>query len=216
MAEIKPDCQPHSTARPSWHWWRLATRLFLVMLGLGLATGLLALTGSAAVASCAHGVPNLRVVDKDLGILGGGQPTAEGWRWLRAEGITNVVKLNQETAIDSDGLAQQYGMVVHRFPIGTRQQVFGMPLVATNAAAAITPGTFVHCKHGQDRTGLVVALYRLNHGWTKEDAEGEMLRLGFHKQLGGLWRFWLQEKQKLGKQKPLGSSEHAPVSRDRH
>jgi tyrosine-protein phosphatase SIW14 len=49
----------------------------------------------------------------------------------------------------------------------------------------------VHCTHGQDRTGLVVGLYRTIHdGWTKTDAYREMLQLGFHPELRGLREFW--------------------------
>ena len=38
----------------------------------------------------------------------------------------------------------------------------------------------VHCQHGADRTGLVVAMYRIVfQGWTKEDAIAEMVDGGF-------------------------------------
>ncbi len=40
--------------------------------------------------------------------------------------------------------------------------------------------TLVHCAAGVNRTGLAVALYRLQHdGWTVEQALAEMRRLGF-------------------------------------
>ena len=39
---------------------------------------------------------------------------------------------------------------------------------------------FVHCKHGADRTGLVVAAYRIVvQGWPKQDAIAEMTDGGF-------------------------------------
>jgi hypothetical protein len=38
---------------------------------------------------------------------------------------------------------------------------------------------FVHCEHGKDRTGLVVALHRLqNRGWTVKAAYDEWVALG--------------------------------------
>lgn len=38
---------------------------------------------------------------------------------------------------------------------------------------------FIHCEHGRDRTGLVVALYRvLYQGWTPTAAHQEMVSLG--------------------------------------
>ncbi len=41
----------------------------------------------------------------------------------------------------------------------------------------------VHCRHGSDRTGVVVAMYRIVfQGWTREDALNELLNggYGFH------------------------------------
>jgi protein tyrosine/serine phosphatase len=40
---------------------------------------------------------------------------------------------------------------------------------------------FIHCTHGEDRTGLIVGLYRVEvQGWTPEQAYSEMLQMGFH------------------------------------
>jgi len=41
----------------------------------------------------------------------------------------------------------------------------------------------IHCKHGADRTGLIVAMYRIVfQNWTKEQAIDEMTQgdFGFH------------------------------------
>ena len=38
---------------------------------------------------------------------------------------------------------------------------------------------FVHCKHGADRTGTVVAIYRITHdGWSSEQALHEAKKYG--------------------------------------
>lgn len=40
---------------------------------------------------------------------------------------------------------------------------------------------YVHCKAGVDRTGVVVAAYRVsNMGWSADDAIKEMKQMGFH------------------------------------
>lgn len=40
---------------------------------------------------------------------------------------------------------------------------------------------FVHCKYGSDRTGLMVAYYRMaREGWNAERAYEEMKNSGFH------------------------------------
>ena len=142
------------------------------------------------IESVQHGVINLFAVEQN--ILRGGQPTAEGWSWLKSEGITDVIKLDTEGE-SSDAIAGSMGMTVHRFPIPWWQQVLLRPpqslLVA--AVACIKGNMFIHCEHGQDRTGLIVGCFRLSQGWTKSDAYAEMLEHGFHENLlGGLKGRW--------------------------
>lgn len=135
-------------------------------------------------------IPNFRPVGN--GVYRGGQPTAAGWGYLRSIGVTNVVKLNEDSE-GSDGYAERLGMTVNRFPISIIQQTIGEPCLCEvlTAVGCIKPGTYVHCSHGQDRTGLVIALYRVRCGWSRKDAEKEMLDDGFHTWLRGL--YWGRE-----------------------
>jgi protein tyrosine/serine phosphatase len=49
---------------------------------------------------------------------------------------------------------------------------------------------FVHCKLGKDRTGTVIAAYRIAHdGWTSDKALDEALTFGMHWYSGGMKRF---------------------------
>ncbi len=139
-----------------------------------------------------HGIPNFAVVKP--GIYRGGQPNANGWSYLKSLGVANVVKLNPEYE-GSDELAQALGMTIYVCPITIEQQMGLHQLWAATVDADVCymlhPNTFVHCSHGQDRTGLIVACYRLMvDGWSKADAEKEMLAHGFHKELRGLWESW--------------------------
>ena len=53
-------------------------------------------------------------------------------------------------------------------------------VVALMADPANQP-VYVHCRHGQDRTGIVVAAYRMKQqGWSLTDAETEMQAFGFN------------------------------------
>ena len=38
---------------------------------------------------------------------------------------------------------------------------------------------FIHCKYGVDRTGMMVAAYRISQGWTAEESRREMESFGF-------------------------------------
>lgn len=144
------------------------------------------------------GVPNLHQVEP--GLYRGGQPTEQGWAYLKSLGVTNVVKLNEERE-GSDAGAVKAGMTVVYLPISVGQQIEGGPKLSTvaKAVANMQPGVFVHCSHGQDRTGLVVGVYRVwIDKWSKERAYQEMLANGFHPLLKGLWDYW-QEKVPEGK-----------------
>jgi protein tyrosine/serine phosphatase len=50
---------------------------------------------------------------------------------------------------------------------------------------------FVHCQRGEDRTGMVVGLYRvLKQGWTPEAAWNEMLEWGYHPHFRALTNYF--------------------------
>src|ERR1035437_10182903 len=158
-----------------------------------------------------NGIPNLFAVEQD--ILRGGTPTADGWTYLKSQGITDVVKLNTE-AESTDAGAVAMGMIIHRFPIPWWRQVFLWPKQADLKAAVafIKPHTFIHCgsdartsspdaqedntQGGEDRTGLVVGCFRLSQGWSKVDAYVEMLAHTFHPALQGLQGRWNSESPK--------------------
>lgn len=151
----------------------------------------LLLSGCPTVQPTGPQIPNFVQVDR--GIWRGGQPmTPAAWSALKAMGVTNVVKLNTWDE-GSDSVATNLSMTVSYFPITLEEQMIpgklGMHKV-NEAVASITRNTFVHCEHGQDRTGLIIAAWREQHGWTKDAAEKEMLSLGFHKTLLGLWGYW--------------------------
>lgn len=120
------------------------------------------------------GIPNLAEVEGT--ILRGGQPNADGWAFLKAAGITRVVKLN----LDGDAPDQPGdGVELVKCPIDLAEQIIFRPNydLVMKAVDAIQPGTYIHCTHGQDRTGLVVGCYRvLKQGWTKDAAWAEMLQ----------------------------------------
>lgn len=54
---------------------------------------------------------------------------------------------------------------------------------------------YVHCLHGNDRTGMVIAAYRILYcGFTISEAKAEMYSLGFHK---FPYFYWVNQLEKL-------------------
>jgi hypothetical protein len=159
--------------------------------------------------SYVHGVPNL--VQVEPGVWRSGQPCdghdatpcADQWAYLKSLGIHRVVKLNFPDE-GSDDWATGNGIEVVNLPMqpaGDKDvfdnalNTFVHPHLATvdSAVSELSrrDGVLVHCTHGQDRTGLVVGVYRvMTDGWTKDAAYQEMTKLGFHPELHGLHEFW--------------------------
>jgi protein tyrosine/serine phosphatase len=53
---------------------------------------------------------------------------------------------------------------------------------------------YLHCRHGEDRTGLMVGLYRVFYEDVRPaQAYDEMLKMGFHKFLLGLNRYFKEK-----------------------
>jgi len=66
--------------------------------------------------------------------------------------------------------------------------------------ARLTLPVFLHCRQGQDRTGIVVAAYRMKvDGWSLADAEAEMRSFGFHDIWMELKEFIREYAKGLGK-----------------
>lgn len=153
----------------------------------------LALCSCAGPAPTSHGIPNFHAVAP--GIWRGGQPSDTGWAYLKSIGVTRDLKLNTDRE-GSDSGAEVVGIRILRHPINLEQQIIGRPDKATidSAVSDIIPGTFIHCEHGEDRTGLIVGIWRHRvQGWDKAKAYGEMIALGFHPILHGLWEAWEEE-----------------------
>ncbi len=108
----------------------------------------------------------------------GAQPDNLGIQNLKARGIRTVVNLretNDEWPAEQD-LVQAAGMkYVHeamngwKRPHDTRVREVLDILEGRNPAYPLP--VFVHCQHGCDRTGTIIACYRIDHeGWTTDQA----------------------------------------------
>jgi hypothetical protein len=139
-------------------------------------------------------IPNLKQWDPIR--WRGGEPTAAGWDYLAGPlGVTATLMLDDRCE-GTLALARQRGIKVFYHPVSWLRQMTTGPdtedfLLGLQRVHDWAGPLYVHCLHGQDRTGLGVAAYRVTYGgWTKAQAEVEMLACGFHKSLVGLWWWW--------------------------
>lgn len=125
----------------------------------------------------AKGIPNFGQVTPTL--YRGGQPSAEGFEKLAHMGIDIVVDTGRskrdETLIKNLGMAYISLPWYCPFP---RDEVFERFIKITRE----NPGKkiFVHCRLGDDRTGMMIAAYRMGQqGWTAKEALQEMHEFGY-------------------------------------
>jgi protein tyrosine/serine phosphatase len=125
-----------------------------------------------------QGVPNFGEVTSQL--YRGGQPTVEGFKGLAERGVGIVIDLrgggDRERA-QVTKLGMQYVAIPWRC-FNPRDQQFALFLrvLRDNPDKKV----FVHCRLGVDRTGMMVASYRMGEqGWSASEAAKEMVVFGF-------------------------------------
>jgi tyrosine-protein phosphatase SIW14 len=125
-----------------------------------------------------EGVPNAGQVTANL--YRGGQPTATGFEALASMGINIVVDLRGTREGESERVAKlgmRYVSISWHCPF-PKDETFAQFLILLRQ----NPGkkVFVHCRLGDDRTGMMVAAYRMaEQNWTATEAKKEMEAFGF-------------------------------------
>jgi len=119
------------------------------------------------------------------GILRGAQPNDQALGYLKSiASVKTVLNLRNETNLvaHEKQVVESLGMTYISIPmIGTNAQDPG----AIDAALAVLTSqglqpVFIHCMAGKDRTGLVLAAYRVRYEhWLLDDAIQEMLLYGY-------------------------------------
>ncbi|MEW6026119.1 MAG: dual specificity protein phosphatase family protein [Planctomycetota bacterium] len=126
-----------------------------------------------------HGLSNFAKVSDVL--YRGAQPEPEGFAELKKMGIKTVINLrdNHSDVEMMKGLGLQYCLIPCEADDVEEEKIAAFLKVATDPK---NQPVFAHCAHGADRTGLMVASYRIYvQGWKNEDALAETDLFGRHK-----------------------------------
>lgn len=159
-------------------------------IGVSLALLLTALVVLSRRTNTYEELPNFHQVNQQL--YRGAQPKKNGLKRLTDLGIKTIVNLRADDGLsrDEESEARAAGMRYFNVPL----KETGRPTHAEVQRALRILDTpenqpvFVHCRLGADRTGLIIAVYRISHdGWTSERAKAEAKHYGMH-----LWKLGMK------------------------
>lgn len=127
----------------------------------------------------ANGIPNFGQVTPNL--YRGAQPNAAGIAELKKRGVDIVVDLRGGGSKSEESQATKLGIRYISIPSHCpfpKDEPFAkfLRVIQENPGKKV----FVHCRLGDDRTGMAVAAYRMAmEGWSAADAMNEMKAFGF-------------------------------------
>ena len=119
---------------------------------------------------------NMYCIDK--GVYRSEQPGNKDFKALEAFGIKEVLNLRRLHSDDDE--AEGTSLKLHRLKanahsISEKQVIEALKIIKNRQGPIL-----IHCRHGSDRTGAVLAMYRIVfQGYTKEQAIEEMKKGGF-------------------------------------
>lgn len=127
----------------------------------------------------AEGIGNFGQVDAKL--YRGAQPSRAGIQTLKKMGVELVVDLRGSASRSEESMATALGMKYVSIPAhcpfpSDRPWARFLAVMRENAGKKV----FVHCRLGDDRTGMAVAAYRMaEQSWSADEAMDEMRAFGF-------------------------------------
>ena len=140
-----------------------------------------------------QGIPNFGKVSDAL--YRGSQPDAVGITNLAKLGVKSIINLRMaKEGWQSEGdLARAQGIQYTNFPMhGFGGPTDGQMRTLLSLMQSLPAPVFIHCRYGCDRTGTVIACYRIEHDhWSKDVAMQEAVKYGISKFEFGMKSFVL-------------------------
>src|SRR5579862_4823279 len=128
-----------------------------------------------------EGIHNFYKVDEH--VYRGAQPTDEGFKYLAKIGVKTIIDLrgagegrrNEESVVTAAGMKYINIPMTGLTPPSEAEITKILGMLEDGATGPI----FVHCQRGADRTGAVIASYRIDHdGWDNARALKEAMDRG--------------------------------------
>lgn len=135
------------------------------------------------------GLPNLNRINSTL--YRSAQPTKKGFEFLSHQPRLYLLDQPIKTVLSLRAFHDDANVMSSSSPLRSEQIRFNtwhperediLKFLRIATTPELQP-VLVHCQHGSDRTGTMIAIYRIVvEGWTKEQAKAEMVQgdFGFH------------------------------------
>lgn len=166
-----------------------------IFIGGGASSPCLSATVSNTTAKSVAGVTEV-----GPGLWRGGNPKARGLTRLKGLGVHTIIDLMDEENIESRKCANRLGLQYVNIPLRRTKSI---PLDAITQFLAVVNNPaykpiYVHCRSGRDRTGAMIAIYRISvENWPVSAAYKEMRTYGFNP----MFRKLSRSVEEFGKQK---------------
>ncbi len=154
-----------------------------------------------------HGIDNFGKVSAEL--YRGAQPDAQGIQNLKQLGVKTIINLRMPDDIWKPEAthAQANGILYTNVPLRGLGRPTDAQISRLMALIKTCPGpVFVHCEFGCDRTGTVVACYRIQYDkWPRQAALDEAERYGLSHLEKGMRKFIKEFGASAGSKPPNNS-----------
>ena len=154
------------------------------LLCFAVACGTMEMTFDAKSLSMTAAPENFYIVDADARIYRSAQPDEAAFSELKRIGVKSVLNLRQGFRDAAKYPEAFSGIREYECGINTGMMNRTDLVKALKIIRSAPRPLLIHCQHGADRTGVVVAAYRIVfQDWTPDEAIAEMehSRYGMHK-----------------------------------
>ena len=160
------------------------------LLGLGILLVVAVCAAGQRGLPAQDGIGNFGKVSD--GLYRGAQPDAQAIKNLKQLGIKTIINLRMANDVwkEEEAEARANGITYTNLPFKGLGRPTGEQVKTALAIIGASGPVFIHCKHGCDRTGTIVACYRIQQQkWTGASALQEAEHYGMSSLELGMKRF---------------------------
>ena len=140
-----------------------------------------------------RGLPPTQGIGNFARVFRGAQPDAAGLEHLKRLGVRAIINLRQTNDVwaAEEATARAQGWAYTNVPLsGISRPAKAQIETLLQLMDQLPSPIFIHCEHGCDRTGTLIACYRIRQaGWTAAAAQEEADYFGMSAWVRGMRRF---------------------------